>query len=461
MARDFTKNTSNYLGLGINAISPLLSGAAAISFHCWVYVDTLHGSAADADDLFSVQLSNTQAGFAARLTTSTGIGRLRVQARSGTGDASQSITGATTLSTGQWYSLGGVVNIASDTITVYVNGVSDNSGGVTFANATYTPGTPTTAGDSIGCAMTATTPISTTRQLDGRIADLAIWTADIGVNAFVALARGRRGWDVAPGSLVFFMPLHGVDSPEYDWKSRKVGTITGTVAFGTHAPVVPYSRRFGGSPYLEFGTAYSETGRILATLLAQTGRTDVQAMSEAGRAAAMLLALSGVTNVRAMTEAGLPLATLLTLTGQTDARAMSEAALTAALLLAQTGNADAQAMLESGKAVPLLALTGATDLKGYVEFDLGVLLLALTGQTNVVALSETGKAVPITVLTSAADVQAMLESGLAVSVLVLTGLTDTFSGESGGFVLLTPGRAAETLTGARLSEILRGGRLRN
>ena len=194
------------------------------------------------------------------------------------------------------------------------------------------------------------------------------------------------------------------------------------------------------------GTAYDETGRA-QTLLALTGKTDALTMAETARVAATLLAL----------------------TGNTDTRAMQETALMVALLLAQSGNTTAQAMLESGKAVPLLALLGESDQRAGQETGLATLLQALTGQSAQAAVSEVGKGLPLTVLTGATHVAAMLQSGLPVSVLALTGLTDAFSGET-AFVLLTPGRGAQTISGARMAEILesaridetlRGGRLPN
>jgi hypothetical protein len=141
--------------------------------------------------------------------------------------------------------------------------------------------------------------------------------------------------------------------------------------------------------------------------------------TDTGLALSSLLVLSGVTDTRAMSETGLILSQLLALTGETDLRSMSESALSAALVLAQFGLTDALEMVESGIAVPVAVLTGATS------------------------------------------VQAMSESGKAVLILVLTGETDTISGEEDTFILLTPGRGIETISGARLAQILQGGRLRN
>lgn len=189
---------------------------------------------------------------------------------------------------------------------------------------------------------------------------------------------------------------------------------------------------------------------------------------ESGRAVS-LLAATGQTNAQAMLNSGNALTTLLALTGETDTRAMQETALVAALLLAQSGNTAAQAMLESGKAVPLLALLGESDQRAGQETGLATLLQALTGQSAQAAVSEAGRGLSLTVLTGATHVAAMLQSGLPVSILALTGLTDTFSGDA-AFVLLTPGRGAQTISEARIAEVLesaridetlRGGRLPN
>lgn len=49
MARDFSANASNYLGLGTGAINGLTSGAAAVSLHAWVNIDVTDGSGANSN----------------------------------------------------------------------------------------------------------------------------------------------------------------------------------------------------------------------------------------------------------------------------------------------------------------------------------------------------------------------------------------------------------------------------
>lgn len=41
---------------------------------------------------------------------------------------------------------------------------------------------------------------------DGRLAEVAIWTGDIGAAGFAQLARGRRAKDVSPHLLVAYFP---------------------------------------------------------------------------------------------------------------------------------------------------------------------------------------------------------------------------------------------------------------
>lgn len=241
MARDFSKNTSNYMSLGANALGPLLNGAANISMHCWANFDSFNGSAGSTgDDMLFVAINGGTAGvgFNIRRHASNGTDILSIGGRSVSTDTFRFQDGVTDINTGAWYSLGGVLQIGADNIRVYVNGVQDVSGiSGTWANATYTNGTPTTV-DGIGAAFSGSTPISTARQADGRIAEVAIWNADIGTDGFAALAARISAALVRPDALVFYMPLLGFDSPERDHWGGKSGTITGTVAAADHHNII-------------------------------------------------------------------------------------------------------------------------------------------------------------------------------------------------------------------------------
>jgi hypothetical protein len=245
MARDFTKNTSNYVSLGINNINPVLSGAAFISGFCWFKKDT-HGTGGDSDRVLDVWIDNSNTGLTWRLRSSS-INRVDITARSGTGDSSQNAVASTVLNTGQRYASGFTIDYPNNDIFMYTHGVLDGFNVATgFGNTTYVPGTPTTAADSIGSFFNGgTSPDGTDRQLDGAIAHLALWATPVSSFRLLAqdheaLARGALPRQVRPDSLVLWFPLWGLDSPERDLASKKSATITGTVGrLATDPPTRP------------------------------------------------------------------------------------------------------------------------------------------------------------------------------------------------------------------------------
>ncbi len=205
------------------------------------------------------------------------------------------------------------------------------------------------------------------------------------------------------------------------------------------------------------GTAYDETGKALP-LLVLTGRTDVQAMLHSN-VAVSLLSLLGRTDAQAMLQGGLAVP-LLALLGKTEAQSMVQSGL-ATLILSLLGETDVSATTQSGVSIPILALTGETDLRLFTENGLANLLIVQTGQSEVQVMQEGGVGVPLLVLLGRTDVQAMVNTDMTTLLLAILGETDTLAGEEADFVLLTPGRLAETLSGGRLSETIIGGRLPN
>lgn len=230
MARDFTKNTSNYMSLGANAIGPLVNGASAISMSCNANFDTT-ALGTPSDDFFFVAINGGTTGLSLALAGNPM--KMRAGGRSVSTDSFLSADSTTTISTGSVWRLGAVFNIGGDKIRVYVNGTQEADTARTFGNTTYTNGTPTTV-DGPGAAFSGSAPISTTRQMDGQLSEFAIWNIDITSAGFAQLGAGVSPLLVRPDSLVFYMPLIGQYSPEKDYISGKSGTITGTVAAAAH-----------------------------------------------------------------------------------------------------------------------------------------------------------------------------------------------------------------------------------
>lgn len=257
MARDFVKNTSNRMSLGVGAIGTLLNGASKIAVHALINPDAFDTGTLD-NFIFISFVGTVNAGVQMCVDGSTGTKRLVCRGRSQTADSGQLKTATSNLSTGQWWSVGGAWDIGGDTITPYVAGVAEGGGSVTFGATTYTYGSPT-RDDAIGGPDL--TSITTASQFDGRIAELAVWVfgaSDAGLVAadFLSLSKGFSSRMVRSDALCFYMPLLGNSSPEQDAISRKTGTISGTVAKAEHPRLFLPSRSrrllpvaVAGSPY--------------------------------------------------------------------------------------------------------------------------------------------------------------------------------------------------------------------
>jgi len=270
VARDFTANTANYMSLGANAIGPLIDGAASFSVHFRVVFDTFHASGgAVGRDMVSACINSTTAGFAISHLDPSGISgpRLRCGARSVSTDTYRVLDSSTDLSTGTEYGIGCVYQISADNIVIYLNGASDGSGiSGTWANASYTNGTPT-AHDGLGAAFGGTTPVSADRQLDGRLSEVAIWAGDIGAAGFASLGADRVSpLLVRPELLVSYFPLLGKYSPEIDVVGGLAGTITGTVAAADHPSVFTANARrlyFGTAAASAFQAAWARGSNVI------------------------------------------------------------------------------------------------------------------------------------------------------------------------------------------------------
>ena len=237
MARDFTKNIANYLTLGVDAIGALIDGASAISVACWTTYDTIDASAGGN----FIWRNGSGVGAANTINLDgTGSGRLRIVGHSVVADAGQVALGSSGLTAGTQYHVGAMIDYAGDSITAYLNGVADGTTGVTFSNATYIH-TPSTTEDAIGANTTP--PGVSTGQFDGRISELAIWTSNIGPSGFAMVSNCISPTAVSPSTLVFYMRLLGVDSPELSTVSSVTGTITGSVHAADHPCVALPSYR--------------------------------------------------------------------------------------------------------------------------------------------------------------------------------------------------------------------------
>lgn len=245
MARDFSKTVANNMALGLpygtfGAFGALISGAAAMSMAAWVNLDATTTGADDNTILSSTLGATNLAGIRLMVDGTGATRRARVAGRSTSGDTYQARNGTgQAISLSAWQHVGGVMNFTGDSLTPYANGVADNGGAVTFGSNTYTFAAPNRADAIASNNVNTGTNVTdaTAAQVDGRIAEVAAWTIDIGAAGFAMLAAGYSPLFVHPEALAFYMPLIGVTSPEIERLGRVNGTINGTVAKADHPPI--------------------------------------------------------------------------------------------------------------------------------------------------------------------------------------------------------------------------------
>lgn len=249
MARDFTKNTSNYMSLGLNTVGALLNGAAAISAFCKFNLDTI-STANGNNRILDVYINTTVTGL--RISVHDGTNAvLRAQLRSQSADGVVVRTSTTTISTGSWYTGGFTARITSNILQPYLNGVAEGAGAtVSWGSDTYADGTPSAGRlDGIGSSFTASVPDGTAEQVDGRIADVALWahasdSGQLSAADMLALHGGISPLLVRSSDLVAYWPLWGYSSPEQELRNRISGTITGSLPASDHPQLIlPRKRR--------------------------------------------------------------------------------------------------------------------------------------------------------------------------------------------------------------------------
>lgn len=231
MARDFSKSTSNYALLGAGDVNNIISGAAAISIHCWAQADSFNTANLNNRLLNAVVGA---AGTGIMFSVHNGVSAVLVGGgRARDADSFQQVNGTTVLATGTWYSLGLVFNYGASTLQPYVNGVAEGSPSVTFGAATYTAGSPALA-DSIGGP--AGVPSVTAPQWDGAIAEFALWTRALSAAEFAALAQRAPAARFRPAR---YWPMLGSEGAAIRELARGGPhlSVTGTIGNRAHAPV--------------------------------------------------------------------------------------------------------------------------------------------------------------------------------------------------------------------------------
>lgn len=240
MARRFVKNTANFCSLGAAAIGPLLNGQPGATFACWVRPASLLGTTTDGDDVL-LAWHSTNTAFGLRLSHSlTGVGDVAATLRRANGDSLHTFVSSTAISTSAWthavlaVTWGGAAKI-------YLNGVLV-SGSVIGASTTTSGNFSHSSGsnhDCLGGAMSGSAIISTARQVDGDMADAALWSVELSANEIGSLAKGFTPRQVRPQSLRAYWPMIGRTTNEPDFVGGRNGTITGSLSAADHPRLYP------------------------------------------------------------------------------------------------------------------------------------------------------------------------------------------------------------------------------
>lgn len=223
MSRDFTKNVSNYLSLGNNGIGNVLGSVGGVSVSFVMNRDTV-GS---LDDAFSFNNGNSASLLIWRMTDS--IYSARVSA-----DSYGKFLAANYNSTGSWRYHGISVDWSANpyVITRYLNGTSAATASPAATGGNYVH-TSATIPDMIGTSTNGAGAPETTRQMDAKIAEFAVWAKVLTAGDFLALGNGASPLKVQPQFLRGYWKLNGQGSPEVELINR-LGTITGSLPVADH-----------------------------------------------------------------------------------------------------------------------------------------------------------------------------------------------------------------------------------
>ena len=278
--RVFTKNLANYMSLGVGSLGTLLHGKAAFSVHAKIKPTAT--TISEGGILLSALVNATSVGLSLGVTG----GTTRISARSGASDAKQTVSGATSLTAGVDAYLGATIDVAGDALRVYLNGVSDGSATVLFGNATFTLGTPTDA-DMVGGFKAP--PTSTIDQVDGVLSEIAVWGSVLAAADYATLATGAAADTVSGSTLLYYLKIGGVSSPEGPTVGTALGTITGSLPPPAGSTVALTGVQATGS-----GGVLAPTGSNPTTALTGVAATAARGSVTASGGNLTIAALTGV-----------------------------------------------------------------------------------------------------------------------------------------------------------------------
>lgn len=237
MARDFTKNSNNYMLLGPNAIGSQIDGATAVSLHAWIVLDSyspvslLEGpkNVIFASFAGGGSFPPLHDGFLTLLID--GDGKL-MAISSPPGVFNYTLKSSMPLSLGMLYSVGFVLNITNKEMRLYLNGNAIATRSLTIGVTAYNHVTaPSDVHDSIG---TYNVPDSADTPWDGMLSEFSIYDADIGDEGFAALTGGIDPLAMNP------LPVFYLDLGRFDLRCPLSGIdaeVFGTLGQRDHPPI--------------------------------------------------------------------------------------------------------------------------------------------------------------------------------------------------------------------------------
>jgi hypothetical protein len=211
VARQCTRASAQYI-----SASASFSIGAPLTIAAWVYPDTV------AATMWPLTIQPASGSYYGIVVLADGT--VRVQADDG-GGASLAGSATGTVTAGSWQHLCAV--LSGGNFFIYHNGTQVGS------NA-YSEGLMTASNVHAGRLSL------NTDYWNGRIAEVAVWTAAITAGEIAALARGTSPLRAHPAGLEVYWPLYGNNSPEEDLsRNARHGTITGGAAAASHSPSGP------------------------------------------------------------------------------------------------------------------------------------------------------------------------------------------------------------------------------
>ena len=241
MSRNFN-GTSHHLKTTTVPVS-----AVPLSFSLWFNSDSITANqviccisdTGSIGNYFAIELRGAEVGAEADAVAAVKRGTTFTQAFT-----------TSTYSANTWHHAGATFSSGSS-FAAYIDGGSKG----TNTNAE----TPSGLDVLVLGVLSRTTDIA---YFDGDLAEFGIWNVELTDNEMKMLAAGVSPLHVRPDSLVYYLPIHGISSPEVELSGGvNPATVTGATQ-SDHAPVAP---AFYSGSVIPFPTVLVG-GRIMSSL---------------------------------------------------------------------------------------------------------------------------------------------------------------------------------------------------